>query len=294
MNILRDKRLTTKILILLELAADPLHKQKDLSEKLDMTVQAVSDYFKIMKEEGLVRKVKGAYRPTQKGILFLHSNFSSIRDFIDGQIRRLNIIDLCTAVARGPLRPGDRVGLFMESGELVAYKERSSTSMGIVVTEARKGEEVGVKELEGIVDLSLGEVRLLQVPSVQDGGSPSVDLRALAKAIEDFSPDRVAAIGAVAKVLLRRLGMECHIEYAVPTACIEACQKGLDVLVLAGEAGVHEVVNEVNAFNQTYEEKIRYTLDAPPLVGKRGRSRSTPSRRKARKGRRKGGGGKGR
>ena len=134
MNILRDKRLTTKILILLELTTNPHHrfKFKTLAEKFDMTVQAVSDYFKIMKKEGLVMKVRGMYKPTQKGILFLHSNFYEIRDFIDEQMHKLSIIDVCTAVAGGRLKPGDRVGLFMEGGELKAYKNRSSTSMGIV------------------------------------------------------------------------------------------------------------------------------------------------------------------
>jgi putative transcriptional regulator len=262
MNILRDKRLTTKLLMLLELSTNPHTKFKTLAEHFDMTVQAISDYFKIMRKEGLVMKVRGVYRPTQKGILFLHSNFSSLRDFIDGQMHKLNIIDLCVAVAATPLTPGDRVGLFMEDGELKAYKNKSSTSLGIVVSEALPGEEVGVKGLEGIVEMGLGDLHILRVPSVQEGGSRSLDPKVLKKAIEAFKPDRVAADGTVSKVLLSKAAVPLDIEFSVVQGCLEASQKGLRVFLIAEERGVFELIERINEFNASSEEKIRYTLEA--------------------------------
>jgi putative transcriptional regulator len=261
MNILRDKRLTTKLLMLLELTTNPHHRFKTLAERFDLTVQAVSDYFKIMRKEGLVMKAHGVYRPTQKGILFLHSNFSSLRDFIDGQMHKLNIIDLCVAVAATPLRPGDRVGLFMEDGELKAYKGRSSTSIGIVVSEAGPGEEVGVKGLEGIVAMELGDLHILRVPSVQEGGTRSLDPRTVKKAVESFKADRVAADGTIAKVLLSKANIEPDIEFSMVDSCLEACKKGLRVFAVAEERGVYELVERVNEFNASSEEKIRYTLE---------------------------------
>jgi putative transcriptional regulator len=261
MNILRDKRLTTKLLMLLELTTNPHHKFKTLAERFDMTVQAVSDYFKIMRKENLVMKAHGAYRPTQKGILFLHSNFSSLRDFIDGQMHKLNIIDLCVAVAATPLKPGDRVGLFMEDGELRAYKGRSSTSIGIAVSEAGPGEEVGVKGLEGIVRMDLGDLHILRIPSVQDGGTRSLDPRTVKKAIDSFKADRVAAHGTIAKVLLSKANVKPDIGFAVVDGCLEACQKGLQVFAVAEERGVYELVERINEFNASSEEKIKYTLE---------------------------------
>jgi putative transcriptional regulator len=240
MNILRDKRLTTKLLMLLELTTSPHHKFKTVAERFDLTVQAVSDYFKIMRKEGLVMKVRGVYRPTQKGILFLHSNFSGLRDFIDGQMHKLNIIDLCVATAATPMRPGDRVGLFMEDGELKAYKNRSSTSIGIVVSEAEPGEEVGVKGLEGIVKMELGHLHILRVPSVQEGGSRSLDPKAVKLTKAKVTPD---------------------VELSVVDACLEACQKGLRVFLVAEERGVFELVERVNEFNAASEEKIHYSLE---------------------------------
>jgi len=276
MNILRDKRLTTKLLMLLELVTNPHHRFKTLAERFDMTVQAVSDYFKIMRKEGLVMKVHGVYRPTQKGILFLHSNFSNLRDFIDGQMHKLNIIDLCVAMAATPLKPGDRVGLFMEDGELKAYKGRSSTSIGIVVSEAGPGEEVGVKGLEGIVEMELGDLHIFRVPSVQEGGTRSLDPRTVKKATESFKADRVAADGTIAKVLLSKANIEPDIEFSMVDSCLEACQKGLRVFAVAEERGVYELVERVNEFNASSEEKIRYTLEtAHHGKGKAGARRRT-------------------
>jgi putative transcriptional regulator len=261
MNILRDKRLTTKLLMLLEITTNPHHKFKTLAERFELTVQAVSDYFKIMRKEGLVMKVRGVYRPTQKGILFLHSNFSSLRDFIDGQMHKLNIIDLCVAVAATPLKPGDRVGLFMEAGVLKAYKNRSSASIGIVVSEAMPGEEVGVKGLEGIVEMGLGDLHILRVPSVQEGGSKSLDPKVLKKAIDAFKPDRVAANGTISKVLLTKAAIPLDIEFSVVQGCLEASQKGLRVFFIAEDRGVYELIERINEFNASSEEKIRYTLE---------------------------------
>jgi len=261
MNILRDKRLTTKLLMLLELTTSPHHKFKTVAERFDLTVQAVSDYFKIMRKEGLVMKVRGVYRPTQKGILFLHSNFSGLRDFIDGQMHKLNIIDLCVATAATPMRPGDRVGLFMEDGELKAYKNRSSTSIGIVVSEAEPGEEVGVKGLEGIVKMELGNLHILRVPSVQEGGSRSLDPKAVKHSIDHFRADRVAADGTIAKVILSKAKVRPDIDLSVVDACLEACQKGLRVFLVAEERGVFELVERVNEFNAASEEKIHYSLE---------------------------------
>jgi len=274
MDILRDKRLTTKLLMLLELTTNPHHKFKSLAERFDLTVQAVSDYFKIMRKEGLVMKVRGVYRPTQKGILFVHSNFSGLRDFIDGQMHKLNIIDLCIAVAATPLKPGDRVGLFMEDGELKAYKNRSSTSIGIVVSEAGPGEEVGVKGLEGIVQMELGDLHILRVPSVQEGGSRSLEPKDLKKAIDAFKPDRVAADGTISKVLLSKASIPLDIEFSVVQGCLEASQKGLKVFFVAEERGAYELIERINEFNATSEEKIRFTLGTAHRIKGKAKNKS--------------------
>ena len=67
MRILRDLRLSTKVLILYEMVKQPGIGQRELAATLDVTPQAVSDYLKHMEEEGLVEKEGRSVRPTMVG-----------------------------------------------------------------------------------------------------------------------------------------------------------------------------------------------------------------------------------
>ena len=65
----RDKGEFTKFQILLEvLRHQPHTKQKDISDKLGITIQAISKYFKTLREEGLLEggSERADYRPPQK------------------------------------------------------------------------------------------------------------------------------------------------------------------------------------------------------------------------------------
>ena len=54
--LLRDKGEFTKFQILLEMMRNQPHiKQKDISDKIGITIQAISKYFKKLTKEGLLR-----------------------------------------------------------------------------------------------------------------------------------------------------------------------------------------------------------------------------------------------
>lgn len=260
-GLLRDKRHTTKLLILLEVTRDGHHSMSSLAARLDITVQGVSDYIRMMEREGLVRKQKGGIKATNKGVLFMHRSFSELREFVEDEMNRLNIIDLTTAIAGDRIRAGDRVGLFMEDGELVAYKSRHSPSMGMAITNANKGEDVGIKELEGIVSMRLGRLTVLQVPAIQDGGSKAIGAKALRSVARASKGALVGAMGTTASVLAGKAGLRPDIRFSVPAAAVEACQKGHDVLLVVGQEHVHEVVAMVEASNSKTEGKIGYSIE---------------------------------
>jgi putative transcriptional regulator len=259
-DVLRDKRKTTKMIILLELTSRGPVRFKTLAEKLDMTVQGVSDYFKIMTKEKLIRKANGEYKATQKGINLLHDKFMEIREFVITEMNRLRIIDNCTALAGNRIRSGNRIGLFMEDGRLVAYRNRKSGSTGIAIMDAEKGEDVGINRLEGIVDLKIGRLYILQVPGTGDGGSRSLSPGKLKKILKRIQPDKTATIGATSLVVARTAGIKPDIEFAALDASIEACQRGLDVALFLEPDRVHEAISRVKEFNEGSEDKIRFTV----------------------------------
>jgi len=266
-GLLRDKRHTTKLLILLEVTRDGHHSMSSLAEGLDITVQGVSDYIRMMVREGLVRKAKGGVKATNKGVLFMHRSFSDLREFVEDEMNRLNIIDLTTAIAGDRIKAGDRVGLFMEAGELMAYKGRHSPSMGMAITNAGKGEDVGIKELDGIVSMRLGRLTMLQVPSIQDGGSRALGTKSLRLISRASKGALVGAMGTSAKVLVKKAALHVDIRFSIPSAAVEACQKGHDVLLVVGQEHVHEVVSMVEAANSKTEGKIGYSIEVLETTG---------------------------
>ncbi len=66
MRMLRDLRLSTKVLILYEMLREPGIGQRSLAEALEVTPQAISDYLKHMEEEGLIDRDGRSTRPTPR------------------------------------------------------------------------------------------------------------------------------------------------------------------------------------------------------------------------------------
>jgi predicted transcriptional regulator len=120
---------------------------------------------------------------------------------------------------------------------------------------------------------------LIQVPSVQEEGTRSLSIKEMKRTITSFSPNKVGSMGTVASVLLKRMKIRPDIEFSVADASIEACQRGLNVLVMGEERSLNELINRLNEFNATSEEKIRYDLRTSPVR----RAKVKPKRKGPRK-----------
>ncbi len=258
MRILRDVREATKLLILKEITSHRHSRLRTIADKLAITVQGVSEYMKLMTKEGLVRNVDGDWRATRKGVESLQADFIALREFVESSVRELNIVDVAEAVAGGEIEEGEEVGLFMEEGELIAYPDRSSSSKGKALSKASKGEDVGVRELEGIVNLHPGKVTILRIPSAREGGTRRVDISRAAKIAKRRNGRAVAAIDLTGRVLARRLRLPVDISFSVLPATLEAAQRGLDILVLCPEDRVAEFIGGIEESNTHLEEKIAY------------------------------------
>ena len=69
-EVLRNKNLTTRFQILVEIAdSGPNVQQRDIARKLDITPQAVSDYIaQLIKEGMLVSEDRARYKITNEGV----------------------------------------------------------------------------------------------------------------------------------------------------------------------------------------------------------------------------------
>lgn len=253
--LLRNLRETTRLLFLLEVTTNRHSRLRTIAEQLDMTVQGASEYAHGLEEDGLLAIVDGEYRGTRKGIEFLHDRFVALRSFVDRAGRAMALVETTSAMAHGAIRRGDRVGLFMEGGLLVAYANRESPSHGIAANDAGKGDVVAVRDLEGIVELRPGHIVIARTRGGRRREISPSDAKRVLRKTRGFV---VAANDPDGLAIARQLGLRPRIEFGLVRATVDAAERGVDVLLIVPEERAAEAIQAIEAANAKLEEKIPY------------------------------------
>ncbi len=252
MELLRDLRASTRLLFLYEVTTNRHTRLRTIAERLGMTVQGASEYAHGLQKDGLLTFVNDEYRATKEGIEFVHDRYLELRSFVDRAGRALAFVETTAALAGGTICRGDRVGLFMEGGTLVAYAGRPSPSIGIAAHDATKGDRLAVRDLEGIVALHPGRIVVARVPAGHRTISLSKRIQRAARA------SVVAALDVAGLVASRELGLKPRIEFAAVPGAVEAAERGVDVLLFVPEERAMEAVQAIEAANAKLEDKIPY------------------------------------
>lgn len=260
MKLLRDLKETTRLLILLEIVNNRPRALSSIAAKLDITVQGTSDYVRAMTEDDLVKKIGGEYRATKKGVEMLENRMFELKEFVDSSIKQLEIIDTCGAIAGNDIIKDEEVGLFMEEGVLVAHSGRDSPSKGYAMSDAKKGKDLAVRDPSGLVALRPGRITVLQLPSLQEGGTHSISLKNARRTLKDISFSKVAILDVVSKALADTLKLRPDFEFAPLQSSFEAAVKGMDVLIVAARESVPIAVSELEAENSRLEDPIQYEV----------------------------------
>jgi len=256
---LRDLKRNTELLILVHILESPSPRLKDIADKLGITVQAVSQYVAAMRREALLREYSGKLRPTRKGMQLLQEHFGKLKEEIDAVLRRIRVIDRCVAIAGKRIEKGEKVGLIMEDGILMAFPNQKSASTGRAIEAADDGDDVLVGELEGIVDLELGKLLVLEAPSEVDGGSKSANVVRARDKVEEFSPGLLVAGDPVGAALLMKASGEMFTIHAPIESSMSALSKGVDVVFCGTHESVDLLLQAINDLKKTsgYEIKCR-------------------------------------
>ncbi|MFU8796874.1 MAG: MarR family transcriptional regulator [Dehalococcoidia bacterium] len=254
-QILRSKNLATRFQIMLEIAANqPNVQQKDIASKLGITSQAVSEYVKELIGEGwLSSHGRSNYTVTKEGVDWILQMSRQLHSYAWYVGEVVADISTSTAIADSDLAVGQRAALYMRDGLLYASDVASTGgATGLVVTDARKGQDVGVRDVEGIVELEKATVTIGKVPDIGDGGSSTTDLNRLEKAVKEAR--LVGVMGTEALVALKKIGGRPDYLHGVREAAVEAAYCGLPVLVVCSRDRISALVQRLD------EESISYRI----------------------------------
>jgi len=253
-QILQDKSLATKFQILVEIAAgQPDIQQRDIAKKLNVTPQAISQYMEELAKDYLILSDgRSKYRVTKEGIDWVLKSFRDLQSYCNFVKKTVTNITVCAAVAGSDISLGQEVGLEMNDGLLFATDAVGREAKGIAVSDAKKGEDVGISNIKGIVPLEMGKVTILKVPGIQEGGSRSVDLTLLKK--ETSEKEVISVIGIESLIALKKIGINPRYFYGVKEALVETAYSGLSSIVVC-------VDDEIPGLLQRLEgEHLNYRL----------------------------------
>lgn len=256
---LRDLRRNTELLILVRLLENPSSKMRDVANELDITVQAVSQYLSSMRKEGLIREQKGKLKPTRKGMQILQEHFFLLKAEIDSVLRRIMVVDTCVAIAGKGIKKNESVGLLMEDGMLMAYPGEKSSSKGVAMQDASVGDDILVGKLEGIVDMKLGTLLIVETPSEEDGGSKKADIERARQQIDRLSPGLIVAGDLIGSALLAKATPEYFTIHAPVESAMSALTRGVDVVFCGTHESVDGIISAISNLRKETGYSIRWT-----------------------------------
>jgi len=253
-QVLRNKNLATRFQILVEIAANqPNIQQKDIARKIGVTSQAVSDYISKLEKDGWITSDgRSRYRITQEGVNWMLKSLRELQQYTSAAESVLTNITTWPAIAALDLKKGQPVSLMMCDGLLYASNHLGSGASGIASDKAKKGEDIGITDIEGILALETGQITVLEVPSIQSGGSRNIDLKKMKKGL--VQGKLIGAVGIEAIVALRQLGTTPDYLYGVPQAAIEAARSGLPFVIVCTGSESPALLQRLT------EENLKYTL----------------------------------
>lgn len=257
-NVLQSKRESSRFQILVEIAAhQPNLRQKEVAESLGVTPQAISEYIKELVADGLVTTDgRMRYSITKEGVEWLLESAAELKRYARVVMEEIiSHVSVWTALAEVDLREGERVSLEMRSGLLYANKKDGIEASGVVIADAKAGEDVGISDLRGLISLDEGKVTVCKVPRVQIGGSRKVDLKLLERqfATEKSDGKMIGCLGIEALVALQKVGRKPDVLFGAREFAVEAAYHGISSVVVSVDEQIPGLLTRLESEGLKYE-----------------------------------------
>lgn len=255
------------LLFLYECTTRDVGQLRAIAGPLGLTVQAASHTFRSLARRGLVELREGRYRPTVAGVAWMHAALGGAEEDLRRRLERLHIVRTTHAVAAAPIGAGATVTLSIVDGTLTARPGTGGPSKGVARHRAGTGDLVEVTDLEGIVPLRPGTVRLIVVPAAR---LPERSLpRELARLVRSNTFGLLAAHGPEAHHLLARATPGRPIfRFGVASAIAEATALGIDCAVVTVDRDLPRLLNQLESPRAPPLEFVSLSSRRP---GRRGR-----------------------
>ncbi len=253
-SLLQSRKESFRFQILAEIAArQPDLLQKELAERLNLTPPAISEYIKGLLADGLVSSDgRMRYSITAKGLERLRDGADELRRYSSVVMKEvITSVPVWTALAEIDLMQGERVSLEMKNGLLYANRKEGMDATGTTISDATEGEDIGVRNLKGLISLDQGRIAVCKVPRIQIGGSRNVNRVLLESKIR--GDEMIYALGIESLIVLRKVGIEADAIFGAKEAIVEASCHGVPSLIVCVNEQVPAVMDRLDLEGLKYE-----------------------------------------
>jgi cobalt/nickel transport system ATP-binding protein len=164
----------------------------------------------------------------------------------------VKVMNIRCAIAGCDVKAGDEICLEIKDGMLTANKGSKGVT-GKAVFDGKNGEDIAVKDVAGDLQQLAGNITVIRVPGIIEGGSRAADLDKVNEILEKNKHQKIGAMGTSAKVLMNRMGVRCDFEFDVIQSGMLAALRGFDVCIFASGGMADRVIEKVK------ERKLNYS-----------------------------------
>jgi len=192
-------------------------------------------------------------------------------DFVDSASKPFDVLKVRCAVAGTDVCAGEKVGLVMKDGMLCTTKvdkndsigmNAETTAFGRVMYNAKAGEDIVISEITGTLTQKTGNICIVPIPRVIEGGSRTVDSGKIYAIMARYKPHKIGTMGTSAKVAIRKADIHCDFEIDVIQSSILAALRGLNVMIFATGGMVNRVIQKIEGYNKQGGQKIKYSIES--------------------------------
>ena len=138
----------------------------------------------------------------------------------------------------------------MKGGLMYASRALKSAN-GEICSDTPKGEDAGIKNLEGIIEHKEALVHVCKVPRIERGGSRNVRLDLLKEVIGKVSV--VACVGLEAWVALKKIDRIPDLYFGSKDGTIEAALHGIACAIVIVDESFTDFLKKLEQIELTYE-----------------------------------------
>jgi cobalt/nickel transport system ATP-binding protein len=184
-------------------------------------------------------------------------------NFVESVSKPFDILKVRCAIAGTDVCAGENVGLVMKNGVLCttgandADLNAKTTAFGRVIYNAKACEDIVVSEITGTLSQKTGNIYIVPIPRIIEGGSRAVDMETICTFIAEHKPQKIGAMGTSAKVVVRKAGIHCDFEADVIQSSILAAARGLNVMVFATGGMVDRAIQKIECHNRQGGQEIK-------------------------------------